>query len=89
MNRHADDLEGMPFGGEAPTIEVVVYQRGSELHRELCEGIEAANAVVAEWSELEAVECTVDEVGARHAGEEIPDVEPPETDTASDYPHEM
>jgi hypothetical protein len=89
MTGHADDLEGMPFGGQAPTVEVVIYQHGSEIHRELCESIDAAEAVVEEWGELEGVECTVDELGARHAGEEIPDVEPPGTDIGSDYPHEI
>jgi hypothetical protein len=49
---------------ETPTVEVVVYQHGAEVHRELCESATAAAEVVEQWSELDDVECTVDDLAA-------------------------
>jgi hypothetical protein len=61
-----------------PTIEVVVYQRGEEIHRELCESEEAASGVVDQWNELDGVECAVDDLSVRHTPTDILDPAPDE-----------
>jgi hypothetical protein len=88
MSGHSEDLEGVEFGGEVPTVEVVVYRDGAEIHRELCETVEAAAAVVEQWSELEGVECVVEDISARHQPGEILEPEVDTIDSESAYPHE-
>ncbi len=51
---------------EVPTIEVRVYRHGSLVHNELCESEEQAALVVDAWSELDGVECEVDDLSTRH-----------------------
>jgi hypothetical protein len=76
----ADDREGVEYGGEAPTVEVTVYRDGTLVHRELCESAEAAADVVEIWSEVDGVECTIDDLGTEHHAGQI--LEPgPETNT--------
>jgi hypothetical protein len=88
MSGHSDDLEGVEFGGEVPTVEVVVYRDGAEVHRELCETVDAAAVVIERWSELEGVECVVDDISAHHEPGEIPEPEPETIDSEAAYPHE-
>jgi hypothetical protein len=71
MGEHGDDLEGMAYGGEAPTVEVRVYRDGTLIHRELCESTETAADVVELWSEVEHVECVVDDLSVHHRQGEI------------------
>lgn len=56
---------------EAPTVEVRVFRRGELLHRELCESDEEAASVIDLWSELEGVECEVDDLSVRHGPGDI------------------
>jgi len=73
--------------GESPTVEVRVYRHGELTHRQLRESVEEAAAVVDAWSELEAVECEVDDLSVKHRPDEILDPslsEPPE----EEYPRE-
>jgi len=57
--------------GESPTVEVRVYRHGELTHRQLCESVEEAAAVVDAWSELDGVECEVDDLSVRHRPDEI------------------
>jgi hypothetical protein len=86
IGEHAEDREAVEFGGEAPTVEVVVFRHGEQVHRELCESADAANDVVAEWVELDGVECVVDDLAVKHDVGEIlePDADEPFADDA--YP---
>lgn len=79
---HADDREGVAYGGEAPTVEVTVYRAGELVHRELCESAEAAADVVDTWSEVEGVECVVDDLATKHRPGQIlePDLPRPDDD---------
>lgn len=63
--------------GETPTTEVRVYRDGRLLERELFESeVEAALAIEA-WTEIEGVECEVDDLSLRHRpGEVVHDPEP-------------
>ncbi len=63
---------------DTPTIEVVVYQHGVEVHRELCESEAAASDVVDQWNELDGVECTVDDLSVRHTPTDILEPAPDE-----------
>lgn len=63
---------------DTPTIEVVVFQRGAEIHRELCESEQAASDVVDQWNELDGVECTVDDLAVHHVPTDILDPAPNE-----------
>jgi hypothetical protein len=71
MTSHPDEAAATEYGDTAPTVEVVVYQHGKVVHRELCESEEAAADVVDEWSELDGVECIVDDLGVQHVAGEI------------------
>ena len=86
MGEHAEDRQAIEFGGEAPTVEVIVYRDGELVHRELCESVETAAGVVEEWGELEGVECVVDDLSVKHRAGQIlePDAE---TFADEDYPH--
>ncbi|MGZ4141339.1 MAG: hypothetical protein ACXVQY_02420 [Actinomycetota bacterium] len=57
--------------GESPTVEVRVWRYGKLVHRELCESVEIAADLVDTWSEIEGVECEVDDMSARHGDEEV------------------
>ncbi len=71
--------------GETPTIEVRVYRQGQLVARELCESEEEATVVVEAWSEIEGVECEVDDLSIRHRPGDVLEPEPPEPDTEQ-YP---
>jgi hypothetical protein len=63
---------------EAPTIEVRVFLHGELVHRELCESEDQAALVVEEWSELDGVDCEVDDLSVHHRPGEILEPEPAE-----------
>lgn len=63
---------------EAPTTEVRVFRHGELVHQELCESEEQALLVVEEWSEMEGVECEIDDLSVRHRPGEILEPEPAE-----------
>ena len=63
---------------ETPTIEVRVFRHGELVHRELCESEEQASLVVDEWSELDGIECEVDDLSVRHRPGDILEPEPAE-----------
>jgi hypothetical protein len=77
-HRDADARQGVEFGGEAPTLEVVVYRHGAEIHREACESEEAATDIVDRWSEIDGVTCTVDDLSIQHRAGQILEPEPEE-----------
>jgi hypothetical protein len=73
--------------GETPTIEVRVYLDGRLLERDLCESeIEAALAVEA-WTEIDGIECEVDDLSIAHRPDEILE-EPEPVRLAEDHPTE-
>ncbi|MGD9704566.1 MAG: hypothetical protein AB7Q42_19905 [Acidimicrobiia bacterium] len=51
---------------EAPTIEVRVFRHGELVHQELCESEEQAALLVETWSELDGVDCVVDDLSVHH-----------------------
>lgn len=63
---------------ETPTVEVRVYRHGELVHRELCESEEQAALVIEEWSELDGIECEVDDLSVRHEPGDILEPEPAE-----------
>ena len=71
--------------GETPTIEVRIYRRGELIHREFCDSEEQAALAVAEWEDVEDVECEVDDLSPHHPGAEPVDHEPVEP-PSEDYP---
>jgi hypothetical protein len=64
--------------GVTPTVEVVVYRHGEEIHRELCETAEDAALVVERWSEEDGVECEVDDLAVHHTPDDILEPAPDE-----------
>jgi len=84
MSEHAEDREGMEYGAEAPTVEVLVYRDGGLIHRELCESAEAAAGVVEEWGELDGVTFSVDDLAVKHSPDQILEPEPEDTYAAED-----
>jgi hypothetical protein len=70
---------------ETPTVEVRVYRHGELVHSELCESEEQAALVIEEWSELDGVECEVDDLSVRHEPGDILEPEPAEL-REEDYP---
>ncbi len=66
----------------SPTIEVVVFEHGVEVHRELCESNEDAELVVERWSERDGVMCQVDDLSVHHRPGEI--LEPDPADLLAD-----
>ena len=75
MPADIDGLGALDYGDTAPTVEVVVYRHGEVVHRELCESTEAAMDVVDEWSELDGVECMLEDLGAEHVPGQILELE--------------
>ncbi|TNC21829.1 hypothetical protein [Amycolatopsis alkalitolerans] len=69
---------GLDDPRNAGTVEVLVYQDGRLLHRQLCESDEQASDVVAQWSELPGVTCDVEDLAARHEAGDILEAEPAE-----------
>ena len=72
---------------ETPSVEVRVFRHGALVHREWCETEEQASFVVGRWSELEGVECEVDDLTVRHRPDEILGSEPagiPDEDRGGD-----
>jgi hypothetical protein len=57
--------------GDSPTVEVIVFRHGDEIHRELCESAEQAAVIVDQWSEQDGVECQVDDLSVHHGPDEI------------------
>ena len=72
---------------EAPTIEVRVFRHGKLVHRELCESEEQAAVVVDGWSDLDDVECEVDDLSVRHRLGDVLEPEPA-VPTDDDYAHQ-
>jgi hypothetical protein len=60
------------------TVEVVVFEHGAEIHRELCESAEEAALVVDRWSERPGVECQVDDLSVHHQPTDILEPSPDE-----------
>jgi len=58
-------LESFDERDETPALEVRVYRHGVLARRELCESEEQAALVVDAWSELDGVECEVDDLATR------------------------
>jgi hypothetical protein len=73
---------------ETPTVEVRVYRHAELVHRELCESEEQAALVVEEWSELDGIECEVDDLSVHHEPGEIFEPEPAELREES-YPDQI
>jgi hypothetical protein len=84
MVSESDDLTAMDYGDMAPTVEVIVYRHGEVVHRELCESAEAA--AVDQWSELDGVECSVDDLAVHHVGGQILEPDPDEPFDETAYP---
>jgi hypothetical protein len=63
---------------DSRTVEVVVFQHGAEIHRELCESAEEAALIVDRWSEQPGVECQVDDLSVHHRPEDILEPTPDE-----------
>jgi hypothetical protein len=61
---------------EAPMLEVRVFRHGELVHQELCESEEQASLVIDEWSELDGVECEVDDLSVHHRPGDILRPEP-------------
>ena len=82
-----------PFVGqdETPSVEVRVFRYGELIHRELCTSEDQASSVADAWSELEGVECLVDDLSAGHKAGDILEpepVEPEDESYAEDVPAE-
>jgi hypothetical protein len=86
-HERAQDREGVEYGGTAPTVEVVVYRDGEVIHRELCESTDAAADVVDQWSEVEGVECAVDDLSIHHRMGQILEPAPEESLDDDAFPH--
>jgi hypothetical protein len=81
----AEVKDTLTSGDETPTVEVRVFQYGRLVHQELCESDEQAALVVEEWSELEGVECEVDDLSSRHGPGDVLASEPAELAGEEDY----
>jgi len=68
--------EHSPQWDDAPTVEVRVFRHGVLVHQELCESEEQAALVVDEWSELDGVQCEVDDMSAEHGADDNVESEP-------------
>jgi hypothetical protein len=55
----------------SPTVEVIVFQHGHEIARELCESSEEAAVIVDWWNEQDGVECQVDDLSIHHCPDDI------------------
>ncbi len=55
----------------SPTVEVIVFQHGHEIARELCESAEEASLIVDWWSEQDGAECQVDDLSIHHSPDDI------------------
>lgn len=69
----------------APTIEVRIYRNDQLMVRELCESEEEAAAVVEQWSDLENMHVSVDDLSARHGPEDILAPDEPSMSDDEDY----
>jgi hypothetical protein len=70
---------------EVPTVEVRVFRHGELIHTELCESEEQASLVIEGWSELDGVECEMNDLTDHHRPDEILEPEPAEL-REEDYP---
>jgi hypothetical protein len=72
---------------ETPTVEVRVLRDGELVHQELCETADDAALVVEHWSEMEGVECEVDDLSAHHRAGDVLEPEPAVTNNVDEvYP---
>ena len=51
-----------PQSDVGPTVEVVVFQHGREVARQVCESTEEASSIVEWWNEQDGTECRVDDL---------------------------
>jgi len=63
-------------GNEAPTVEVVAFQDGGEIARELYDTPDDAARAVERWTETHGVVCTVDDLSTRHRPQDVRDPAP-------------
>lgn len=63
---------------ESPVVEVRVFQNGRLVHVGRCESEDEAAGVAGQWEDLEGVEVLIEDLSARHQGDEILEPEPPE-----------
>ena len=70
-----------------PSIEVRVFRHGELIERHLCESDEEAAVLVEQWSEVEDVNCFVDDLSFHHRVGDVLEPEPAEP-ADEDYPHE-
>jgi hypothetical protein len=68
--------------GTTPTIEVTVYRDGALVHRQLCETESEAGEIAEQWSELENVECQIDDLSVQHQPTDV--LEPTEGELTDD-----
>jgi hypothetical protein len=66
--------------GTPGAVEVRVYRHGEQVHRELCESAEHAQAFIDEWPEEQVSDLRfdVDDLTVRHAGTDVLDPDPEE-----------
>lgn len=55
----------------SPTVEVIVFQHGHEIARELCESPEDAAVIVDWWNQQDGVQCQVDDLSIHHSPRDI------------------
>lgn len=67
---------------ERPSVEVRVFRYGELVHQVRCESAEEAASVVEHWSELDGIECEVEDLSAHHRRGDVLEPEPatPEED---------
>ena len=60
------------------SVEVRVYRHGEQIHRELCESVDDAQAFIEEWPEEEVADLQfeVDDLSIRHRDTQVLDPEP-------------
>ena len=70
---------------ETPALRVNVYRHGELAAQVLCESADEAADVVAQWDDLEGVECVLEDLAARHAATEVLAAEPEDTIPEDEY----
>jgi len=73
-----------PQSDTGPTVEVVVFQHGREVARQVCESTEEASSIVEWWNEQDGTECRVDDLSIHHRPDDILEASLVELDD-SDY----
>jgi hypothetical protein len=59
------------FDANDRNLEVVVFRRGAEIHREVCESLDEAASIVDYWNEQDGIECRVDDLAVHHGPGDI------------------